>query len=689
MANTGDWSDLGSTQYQTNAQFKTRMDGVFGAGKWRDTGDYRTPERENQLRAQGAQTARGFSDHSLGTKDASGAHDIVVQGMSPGQVADRLKQSGWGAKTIAEGPAGGQGAHLHVSAMQQSDGGDWSDLGGAQAEPSVKKPAAKKPFDSGPHHAELRASRPGDVPEEPTTGFVDKVGGYAKKGREEAYRDFMTRGAANARNQRFGHLPNPLDLAADVGDMFEMATGGFASGLGKATVDKANIALGHAFGQTRDQIQSQAYSPTSERQRDAAGNLVEMAIPGVGEERAAVGAGARVAEGIAGSAARRVAEKARMSPPLSLKEQYGRAVGQLKGEGVVLTPWQERGGEAARQGSAMKANPFFSKAHREAEDHSIDTFNVAGYNRILSPIGIKLKPDVYPSREAFGQVEKVASSVYERAKPGIRAEMGADEKASMARVYEEAKEHGENERGAFDAFMKNKIDPLFKNGALDGDGYIKAKSILSARARSLKGAADVHARDAASTYEDALNVIMDSAERHSSDRSRQLLKKANTAWAALTRVQEAVSRRAGGLGKYSPHDLMAAIRHQTPSVGGRRPAFARGDALLQDLAESGMQVLPDRVPASDTAEKFARNPHTLRGWVAQGVGAPITNAIAGAALKRHAADRVSRMSAAGPHMPVNNLKAILRRTSPAAIGRGVGGVNTLVPFLQGAQTAGN
>ena len=51
------------------------MNSVFGAGKWRLTGGYRTPERENELRAQGAMTVRpgGLSAHSLGRPGASGA----------------------------------------------------------------------------------------------------------------------------------------------------------------------------------------------------------------------------------------------------------------------------------------------------------------------------------------------------------------------------------------------------------------------------------------------------------------------------------------------------------------------------------------------------------------------------------------------------------------------------------------
>lgn len=106
-------------------QFSSVMDDTFGAGKWRVTGGFRTPERENELRAQGAQTvAPGHvSPHSLGTPDNPGAYDVVVPGMTPQQVAAKLhgKFSG----LLPEGAAGTQGAHLHIP-MEQS-AGPWAD----------------------------------------------------------------------------------------------------------------------------------------------------------------------------------------------------------------------------------------------------------------------------------------------------------------------------------------------------------------------------------------------------------------------------------------------------------------------------------------------------------------------------------------------------------------------------------
>jgi hypothetical protein len=104
-------------QESPNARLGSIMDSVFGAGNWRLTGGYRTPERENELRAQGALTVPpgGLSRHSVGRPGAPGAYDIVVPGLSPSAAAARLQRAGAPFRTyFPEGRHGTQGPHLHI-----------------------------------------------------------------------------------------------------------------------------------------------------------------------------------------------------------------------------------------------------------------------------------------------------------------------------------------------------------------------------------------------------------------------------------------------------------------------------------------------------------------------------------------------------------------------------------------------
>lgn len=106
-----------SAEQMTHERFAAVMDNVFGPGAWRMTGGYRTPQRENELRAQGAMTVRpgGVSRHSLGRPGAPGAYDVVVNGMSPYEAANRLRAAGAPfARYQPKGAHGTQGPHLHL-----------------------------------------------------------------------------------------------------------------------------------------------------------------------------------------------------------------------------------------------------------------------------------------------------------------------------------------------------------------------------------------------------------------------------------------------------------------------------------------------------------------------------------------------------------------------------------------------
>ena len=106
-----------AAQESAHARLTAILDSVFGPGAWRITGGYRTPERETQLRRQGAMTVRpgAISRHSLGTPDAPGAYDLVVDGMSPFDAAARLRQAGAPfARYMPKSAHGSQGPHLHL-----------------------------------------------------------------------------------------------------------------------------------------------------------------------------------------------------------------------------------------------------------------------------------------------------------------------------------------------------------------------------------------------------------------------------------------------------------------------------------------------------------------------------------------------------------------------------------------------
>ena len=124
--------------------FNEVMDRVFGHASWRETSGFRTRAQENALRAEGALTvpAGTLSHHSMGTRDAPGAYDVVVARMSINKAATRLLRSGVKFQRVfAEGAHGPEGPHLHIEPAL-GVGLDPAALAGADPPLDVHTPAS-------------------------------------------------------------------------------------------------------------------------------------------------------------------------------------------------------------------------------------------------------------------------------------------------------------------------------------------------------------------------------------------------------------------------------------------------------------------------------------------------------------------------------------------------------------------
>ena len=101
----------------------------------------------------------------------------------------------------------------------------------------------------------------------------------------------------------------------------------------------------------------------------------------------------------------------------------------------------------------------------------------------------------------------------------------------------------------------------------------------------------------------------------------QELSRINQAYAMLTRLQRAAGGAGATEGVFTPAQLSSAVRAGDRSA--RHGAFARGDALMQDLSDAAKGVMPGTVPDSGTAGRLFLG--GLSAWVspqaAAGLGA--------------------------------------------------------------------
>jgi hypothetical protein len=213
-------TDKARTDSKGRAHFSGVMDTVFGAGKWRETGGFRTPARENELRAQGALTVPVgvLSRHSMGQPGAPGAYDLVVEGISPAQAAEKLRRAGAPFRLLAEGAHGTQGAHLHVEPWsadhkaggQRPPGVEWLVKDATPAEQQVIALHARS--EQGDADAQLRLGRlyaqGRDAPRDPIAAFV-----WTALAAANAEADEATRADAAHLLAEFARTMKPQDLA--------------------------------------------------------------------------------------------------------------------------------------------------------------------------------------------------------------------------------------------------------------------------------------------------------------------------------------------------------------------------------------------------------------------------------------------------------------------------------------------
>lgn len=273
---------------------------------------------------------------------------------------------------------------------------------------------------------------------------------------------------------------------------------------------------------------------------------------------------------------------------------------QLSAQGVDLTPGQMLGGGWQRAEDAMTSVPFTGDAIRNAQRRGIESFDRAALGRVLAPIG-GTADDV--GRAGVRDTSQQVSNAYNTALGGVQ--VAPDEGlAAGIRAVRQTPNLPPAVRQDLDAFLGDVEARLA--GPIDGatwkalDADLGA-AIRSADAGSASQPSQRFLRDALIRLRAEVGGTMQRANPEAFGAVRQ----ADEASAMLARIREASQYQgtAAREGLFTASDLNRAVRGMDTSAGNR--AYAQGNALLQDLAEPGVQVLPSTVPDSGTALRSA------------------------------------------------------------------------------------
>lgn len=338
------------------------------------------------------------------------------------------------------------------------------------------------------------------------------------------------------------------------------------------------------------------FSPITGSAKALVGDPIRKAIPGkAGEVLANTGeiGASMVGPGVVGKSLETLG---RIVPG------YKDAVRTLMDAGVKLTPGQIAQGAMKSFESAVSRVPYVGSFQRSGEIQSLEGFNRAVVNEALKPIGGKLPPDVKAGRDSISYAERVIGDRYDQLLSKATWLPDQQFAADLQQIETSARVLPPDRRDQLTTIVQDIGARAGPNGLMDSKTYKIVESELNYLGRSYARANDPDQRHLGMLVND-LNGAMKSALERSNPKIAPELADTNAAWAAFTRARDASIRRVPNgqaeIGLFSPTDLQQTIK-QANSKG----VFARGDAVLQKLADAGSQVLPATVPTMKEAERL-------------------------------------------------------------------------------------
>jgi len=283
-----------------------------------------------------------------------------------------------------------------------------------------------------------------------------------------------------------------------------------------------------------------------------------------------------------------------------LNPQTSRAARELIDEGVPLTPGQIAGGVGRTIEDKATSIPVLGEAISSARRRGIEGFNKAAINRALKPIGKKLPEGIEAGYDAVEYAQDELSNAYRKLLPSLKVRADQQFADDLKNLSDLASEMPSERFNQFQQIVNRHIIERFsKNGTMSGEAMKEAESELGRLARSYMGSSVADERLLGNALREAQSQLRQLVERSNPSKAVEL-KAINRGFANLVRAERAASSASGGV--FTPGQLQTATRVLDSST--RKTASARGDALMQDLATAGREVLPSTVPDSGTAGRL-------------------------------------------------------------------------------------
>lgn len=416
-------------------------------------------------------------------------------------------------------------------------------------------------------------------------------------------------------------------VAEGVAEPFNNAARALEYGAEKIGVAGALNSVGEALGmapsvERAEQNQQQRIKKSPYRGSGAgkfvgniAGTLPTALIPGGAfAQGAAAGAlltKSRDLPGIAtdaliGGAAGKAGELATRGIARAINPRVAPVVKRLKEQGVRMTPGQIMGAKDTAVGRVVKATedkassiPVVGDLISGARRRSVEDFNRAALGEPLKSIGKALPKTAGIGHEGIAHVERELGKAYDDILPKLSATGDSQFLDDLVNIHSEAQTMAPQRAEQFNSILKD-LSRFWKPGnILSGKDLKAVEARLGDRIRNYGSGADPDARDLANALRQVQGSIRDLAARQNPAEAARL-NAINEGWAKFTRAQRAAAFSKEGI--FTPGQLATAAR--TMDKSGRKAATARGEGLMQGLAEDAQSVLPSAIPDSGTAGRL-------------------------------------------------------------------------------------
>ena len=310
-----------------------------------------------------------------------------------------------------------------------------------------------------------------------------------------------------------------------------------------------------------------------------------------------------------------------ISPMISARAQ------NLMNQGIDLTPGQKLGGALKRLEDKLTSYPWVGGMIEKGRKEGIESFDKAAFKRILEPINGVVPKEA--GREGMEVVENQVKHTYNELLPKLNFKATPEFNTKMAELRDMAQNLPYDLGKTFNYDIDNIVAKrMSKNGTIDGIDFKKVEEDLSKTAKKyLAPNATASENSLGEAFKQAL-INLRTTLSESNPQYAKELSDVNKSFANLSVVRKAASM-ANTQDMFTPSQLAAAVKASDTSAGKNRTA--QGKALMQDLTDAGVSVLPSKVPDSGTASRMNIGP---TGW-AIGVGAaPAYSALNAAMFKR-------------------------------------------------------